>query len=253
MFEFRRVSKAFWKKGPKKPGGRRKKVRQVILEDCTAVFPRGRSVALLGEKGAGKSTILRLMSGIEFPDRGRMLRNARMAPLGGFPSLSRNMSGRQNCRFIARLYGIDVRSLERFMEEFTELGEQFNKPVSTYNGMMKSRMAIGLFMAPDFDCYLFDGGIWFGDPVVRERAQAMFEIKRQSASVILASNNPTQIRAYCNMGAVLHQGRLQLFEDLEEAITAFQSIGGALVDAEVQAPEEKLPVAREPDDDSEIF
>ena len=55
------------------------------------------------------------------------------------------------------------------------------------------------------------------------------------------------------MGAVWHQGRLQLFEDLEEAITAFQSIGGALVDAEVQAPEEKLPVAREPDDDSEIF
>lgn len=253
LIEFRSVSKAFWKKPLKKSGAGRKKTRHVVLDDITAEFPRGRSVALLGQKGVGRTTFLRLISGKEFPDRGRVLKHGSMAPLGGFPGLSRTLSGRENCRFIARLYGIERRNLERFIEEFTDLGPQFNHPVSTYTRAMRFRVSLGLFMAPDFDCYLFDGGIWLGDAGVRERAQALFDAKRQAASVVLASNSPTQIRAYCNMGAILHAGRLHLFDDLEEAIRVFQSIGGMLFEGEPEAPDEIQSEERDSEDDNDIF
>jgi capsular polysaccharide transport system ATP-binding protein len=253
LIEFRSVFKAYWKKPPKKSGASRKKTRHVVLEDCTAEFPRGRSVAILGEKGAGKTTLLRLIAGSEFPDRGRVLKHGSMAPLGGFPGLSRVLSARENCRFVARLYGIEIRNLERFIEEFTDLGPQFNNPVGTYTKAMRSRVSLGLLMAPDFDCYLFDGGIWFGDAAVRERARAVFDAKRQSASLVLASNSPTQIRAYCDMGAILHDGRLHLFDDVEEAIRAFQDLGGMLVEGEVEAPDEPEWQAREAEEDRDLF
>lgn len=225
MIEFRNVSKAY----------RKKKVKNVILDDCSAEFPQGRHIGLLGRKGTGKSTVMRLISGSEFPDSGRIRRNVRISPPLGVTGLKGTMSARENCRFLARIYGMDTRGVERFVEEFTELGKRFDESIESYPRAMRSRVKVALSMAVDFECYLIDGGLSFGDAVVRERAEAMFKAKRETASIILVTHSPSQIRKFCDMGVVLHDGQLHFYDDLEDAIRVFQDLGGTLSEELVDA------------------
>ena len=253
IIQFRDVRKSYTKKGPKTASGARKRIQQVILSDCTTEFPRDRSVAVLCEDKAERSTLMRLIAGTELPDRGRVLRTGQVSPIGVVAGISKALSARQNCRFISRLYGLDGAKVERFVQEFAELGDRFTSPVESYPKALRGRVSMALSMAPNFDCYLFDGGIWLGDPVVRERARAIFDVKRRSASIILGTNSPTQIRTYCNMAAILHGGRLVVFEDLEEGLRAFQNIGGSLFESDIGPPEEAQDDSDRNDSDDGIF
>lgn len=209
---------------------RTKKGRRVIVENFSGSFPKGRNVGLLGRNGAGKSTLIRLIAGAEYPDSGRIRRNVRLSyPLGltGFKS---NLTGRENCRFVARIYGLDIKSVEHFAEEFAEIGKYFDMPVTTYSSGMRQRISFAVSMAADFEYYLLDEALGAGDGIFRAKAEAIFDAKRERASLILVSHSPSQVRRFCDMGAVLADGRLELFDDLEEAISSFEEISGAFVD-----------------------
>lgn len=97
--------------------------RQVIVENLTATFPTGASVALLGRNGAGKSTLLKLIAGTIRPTSGRVLSTGSISyPVGFQGSFHPDLTGVQNTRFVARLYGVDSDSLVNFVEDFAELG-----------------------------------------------------------------------------------------------------------------------------------
>ncbi|MGH6925407.1 MAG: ABC transporter ATP-binding protein [Propylenella sp.] len=214
MIEFHGVSKAY----------RTAKAKKVILNDFTGEFPSGRNIGLLGVNGAGKSTILRLIAGTEEPDRGRIRRRAFVSFPVNFASFKGNLSGRENCRFVARIYGIDVRSVERFVEEFAELGRYFDMPIATYSSGMRARISFGLSMAIDFDWYLVDEALSVGDGVFRARAEALFEAKARRANLIIVSHNPGTVMKYCDMGAVLSNGDLRLFDKLPDAVAYYEKI-----------------------------
>lgn len=214
MIEFHDVSKAY----------RTAKTSKVILDRFTGEFPSGRNIGLLGVNGAGKSTLLRLIAGTEFPDHGRIRRRAFISFPVGLAVFKGNLSGRENCRFVARIYGLETRSVERFVEDFAELGKYFDMPISTYSSGMRSRISFGLSMAIDFDCYLVDEALSVGDGIFKARADALFEAKRQRASLIVVSHNPATIRKYCDMGAVMSNGDLQLFDDIEDAVRHYDAI-----------------------------
>lgn len=218
MIEFQDVSKAY----------RTSKTSKVILRNFTGEFPLGRNIGLLGVNGAGKSTLLRLIAGTEHPDRGRIRRRAFISFPVGFAAFKGNLSGRENCRFVARIYGVDTRSVERFVEEFAEIGKYFDMPIITYSSGMRSRISFGLSMAIDFDCYLVDEALSVGDGIFKARADALFEAKAKQSSLIIVSHNPGTVRKYCNMGAVLSNGDLLLFDDLDEAIRHYEAITGNL-------------------------
>ena len=112
---------------------------------------------------------------------------------------------------MARIYGLETRSVERFVEEFAEIGKYFDMPVATYSSGMKARVSFGVSMAVDFECYLIDETLSVGDGIFKARADAIFAAKRERASIILVSHSPGTIRNYCDMGAVLSRGRLQAF------------------------------------------
>ena len=215
MIEFHNVSKAY----------RNPRFTKVILKNFSGSFPRGRNIGLFGLNGAGKSTLLRLIAGTEYPDRGSIQRNVRISFPLGYGGFKGNMSGRENCRFVARIYGLDTRAVERFVEEFAEIGKSFEMPVSTYSSGMRARVSFGLSMAMDFECYLVDEMLGAGDPTFRERCQAVFQSKRKNASMILVSHEPATMRVYCDMGAVMSRGRLQLYDKLEDAINAYMALG----------------------------
>jgi capsular polysaccharide transport system ATP-binding protein len=214
MVEFRDVSKAY----------RTSKARKVILQNFSGAFPRGRNIGLLGMNGAGKSTLIRLIAGAEFPDRGQIKRHAKISFPLGFAAFKGNLTGRENCRFVARIYGIDTRSVERFVEEFAEIGKYFDMPVASYSSGMRARVSFGVSMAVDFECYLVDETLSVGDGVFKARADAIFAEKRRQASIILVSHSASTVRNYCDMGAVLADGELKLYDELDDAIKAYEAV-----------------------------
>jgi len=209
---FEQVSKSY------RVGGGRKVLFEALdmdLPDC--------NVGLLGGNGSGKSTLLRLVSGAERPDRGRILCKGRVSwPLGFAASFNGSMTGAENARFVARIYGEDVRRVTAFAEDFAELGAFFRMPVASFSSGMRARLAFALSMAIAFDIYLVDEITEVGDQRFKERCRAHFKEKLANSRLIMVSHNMASLRSYCDAGLVLSDGRARLFDRLEDAIAVHQ-------------------------------
>ncbi|QOL81546.1 ABC transporter ATP-binding protein [Pseudooceanicola spongiae] len=197
---------------------------KVVADRITATFPSGRSVALLGRNGAGKSTLLKVIAGTQDPTRGRVRSSGTISwPVGFAGSFHPKLTGLQNTRFVARIYGVDSDALVDFVEAFAALGAHFRLPCGIYSAGMRSRLAFGVSMGMGFDTYLVDEVTSVGDAAFRAKSAAVFRARMQSAGAIVVSHSMPQIRQFCDMGAVLEAGQLQLFEDLEEAIAVHEA------------------------------
>jgi capsular polysaccharide transport system ATP-binding protein len=197
--------------------------RKIVLDEVTLDFPPGHNFGILGANGAGKSTLLRLLAGSELPDRGAVRRHARVSfPLGFGGTFHGALSGRENVAFIARVYGAAPRPTIRFVEEFAELGDYFRMPVATYSAGMRARLAFGTCLAIDFDIYLIDEVTEVGDERFRRKCAAAFRDRLRRSDIILATHNIHTIRQYCDRGAVLADGRLELFDDVAGAFAHYR-------------------------------
>jgi capsular polysaccharide transport system ATP-binding protein len=197
--------------------------RTVVANRINAVFPTGKSVALLGRNGAGKSSLLRMIAGTMLPTSGHVLSDGTVSwPVGFAGSFHGELTGAQNVRFVARIYGVDTDALVDYVEEFSDLGVNYHKPFGTYSSGMRSRLAMGTSMGIDFDTYLVDEVTSVGDAAFKEKSRAVFAERMESASAIVVSHSMPFIRRVCTMGAVLHGGRLRFFEDVNEAIRFYE-------------------------------
>lgn len=209
MIQFENLSKSFWVRGS----------RQVVIDDLTLTLPTGKSLALLGRNGAGKSTLLEMIAGTLRPDSGRVSSDGTISwPVGFGGSFHPDLTGAQNIRFIARIYGVDTDSLLAFVEDFSELGKHFHMPVRNYSSGMRSRLTFGASMGIRFDTYLVDEVTAVGDAAFKRKSQAVFKERMKHSSAILVSHIIPQVRDFCDAGIVLEGGRLRYFDDLEEAI-----------------------------------
>lgn len=212
MIELQNITKFYRTEGQKK----------VILDKVSMRFEPGYSYGLLGVNGAGKSTTLKLISGSLLPNAGRVRRNVRLSwPLGFSNGFNSEMSGRDNLHFVARAYGEDVRRVSKFVEEFSELGDYINAPIKTYSTGMSARLAFGLSMAIDFECYLVDELTGVGDARFQERCKVAFARKRQNSDLIFVSHSMPTMKEYCSRGLVLVDGRLLYFDKIESAIEMY--------------------------------
>ncbi len=197
---------------------------KVVAENITAVFPTGVSVALLGRNGAGKSSLLRMISGAMLPTSGRILSTGTISwPVGFSGSFNRDLTGEQNCLFVARVYGIDTNEMCSFVRDFAELGDHFYLPFRTYSSGMRARLAFGVSMAVPFDTYLVDEVSAVGDAAFKEKSNRVFMDRMNNAGAVVVSHSMGTLRRLCQSGAVLEKGRLSYFHDLEEAIDAHLS------------------------------
>lgn len=197
--------------------------RRTVLDDVTMSFEAGHSYGLLGVNGAGKSTTIRLISGAELPNRGRILRTTRVSwPLGFANGLHHSMTGRENVHFVARVYGEDERAALEFVADFAEIGPYLDAPVRTYSTGMLARLAFGLSMAIEFECYLIDETISVGDERFRRRCAAAFTSRRRYADIIMASHDLPLIKEHCDRGVLLKDGKLICFDRVDDAIEAYK-------------------------------
>lgn len=217
MIQLQNLTKTFWTNG----------TPRTIIDDLSIDLPTGRSVALLGGNGAGKSTLLQIISGLMDADRGEVRSNGTISwPVGLGNAFHPQMTGAQNTRFVARVYGVDTEQLITFVAGFAELGAQFNAPVKTYSSGMRARLAFGLSMGIPFDTYLIDETTSVGDARFNRKSRAVFLDRIQNAGALLVSHQMPTVRAFCDSGLVLHNGKARFFDNLEDAIETHLSLNG---------------------------
>lgn len=193
--------------------------RKTVLRDLNAVFPSKTVVALLGRNGAGKSTLLQMISGALDVTTGEILTDGQISfPVGYRGAFHGEMTGAQNTRFVARIYGVDSDELKAYVEDFAELGRSFHLPVRTYSSGMKARLSFGVSMGINFDTYLVDEVTAVGDASFKKKSQAVFIDRMSQSGALFVSHSLGQVKELCQAGAVLENGRLHYFEDVEEAI-----------------------------------
>jgi capsular polysaccharide transport system ATP-binding protein len=215
MIELRNVTKFFRTDGRKK----------VILDRVSFMFEPGYSYGLLGVNGAGKSTTIRLISGAQLPNSGSIKRHVRVSwPLGFASGFHAGLSGRENLKFVARAYGADVRRVIDFVADFSELGDYLDNPVKTYSSGMSARLAFGLSMAIDFDCYLIDEITGVGDARFQQRCETIFARRRANADLIVVSHSMETIKTFCDRGIVLVDGRMLYYDNVDHAIEMYYKI-----------------------------
>jgi capsular polysaccharide transport system ATP-binding protein len=214
MIEFRDVSKHYLTPTS----------RKVIVDRLSLILPWGARVGLLGRNGAGKTTLLAMVAGTAQPEAGRIRRHGRISwPLGFGGSFHGELTGAQNVRFVARIYGMDTDALVAYVAEFAELGEFMDMPVRNYSSGMKARLAFGMAMGIRFDWYLVDEITAVGDSRFKRKSLALFKSRLQGAGLLMVSHSVNTIRSYCTSGLVLENGQVRYFADIREAIAVHEA------------------------------
>ena len=215
MIRFHNLSKSFTSKG----------VHKVIVSNLNMTLPDDRSLALLGRNGAGKSTLLEMIAGTLQPTSGRIERTGRISwPLGFAGSFHPNLTGIQNSRFVARIYGVDCDMLIDYVENFAELGKSYALPLRYYSSGMKARLAFGLSMGIAFDTYLIDEITAVGDLAFKNKCRVILKEKMQTANVIMVSHSFSTITEYCDCALVLENGMAVYYDDIEGAVAAHKAL-----------------------------
>lgn len=199
--------------------------RKEVLNDLNLKIDRGQHVGLLGRNGAGKTTLIKLIGGVEMPTFGKVRRHMSVSwPLGFGGGFQGSLTGYDNARFIARIYGHDYRDIREFVEDFTELGAQLKMPVKTYSSGMRARLAFALSLAIEFDCYLIDEIIMVGDANFHHKCHYELFQKRGDRALVLASHSPDLIREFCDSAVVLHGGCATVYADVDEALGVYAAL-----------------------------
>ena len=209
MLEFNNVSKSFW------TGTQRK----VILEQVSFRVELGNSLGILAPNGTGKTTLINMMSGLEKPDEGSILRECKISfPLGFMGGVVPRHTAVENSRFIARLYGLDPDYVEAFCRWLCNLGEYFEQPLGTYSQGMRARFSFALLLALDFDIYLIDEGMPNSTDVeFNRKAGELLRDRLRTTTVIIVSHQAQVLEKFARTAAVLIDGKLHMFDTLEEA------------------------------------
>lgn len=195
----------------------------LVLDDVSFDLRMGERLGILGRNGAGKSTMIRLISGAELPTSGTVRRSMSVSwPIAFGGAFQPNLTGLDNVRFISRIYDQDVEKNLRFVEDFAELGPYLKEEVRTYSSGMRARLAFAISMIIEFDCFLIDEVGAVGDARFHERCNRELFRKRADRAMIIISHDASYIRDHCNRFAVLHNARLLLFDEFDAAYAHFR-------------------------------
>lgn len=193
-----------------------------VLNDVSFTLEKGEKLGILGRNGAGKSTLVRLVSGAEMPTSGKITREMSVSwPLAFGGAFQINLSGRDNVRFISRIYKQDFEKNIAFVEEFSELGQYLTEPVRTYSSGMRARLAFAISMITEFDCFLIDEVGAVGDARFHEKCNYELFQKRDDRAMIIISHDAAYIRDHCNKYAILHDSRFTEYNDFEVAYSDY--------------------------------
>lgn len=204
------------------------KGRKYVFKNLNLAFPERCNIGVLGLNGTGKSTLLRMVGGIDYPNEGKIEITGSISwPLGLVGGVQGSLTGRDNAKFVCRIYGDNDQVIEEklaFIKNFSELEDYFDLPVKTYSSGMRSRLLFAISMAFDFDIYLMDEITAVGDAKFREKSKRALKEKQNTSNYIMVSHNANELIKDCDNLLVLKKGGVQLFDDVKEGMQYYKEL-----------------------------
>lgn len=201
------------------------KGRRNVLEGINLTIQAGEKIGIMGRNGAGKSTLIRILGGVEQPTSGIVRRSMNISwPLAFTGAFQGSLTGADNVRFVCRIYDVDYKQAMEVVDSFAELGKYLYEPVKVYSSGMRARLAFAISLAIDFDCYLIDEVISVGDASFHRKCEVELFEKRAHKAMIIVSHELHNIKDYCNKTAILNNGGLTVYDDIDESIRIYQNL-----------------------------
>lgn len=210
---------------------------QVVLYNASLLVETSEKVALLIRPGQGKSTIMRMLAGIDYPDSGTVLRDEGGWPLGYAGGFHPDMSGEANIHKLARLADVDPLELSAFCYEFSELEDFYHQPLNRYSSTMKARLALAASLGLPARTYLADDKLAAGDENFRAKCMSALTEKLADCGLIFIASNPRAAKDVCDRFTVVSGGEFLLCEDYDHAA----SLLAASMDQESTDADEQIP------------
>ncbi|MBO7638445.1 MAG: ABC transporter ATP-binding protein, partial [Treponema sp.] len=234
----------FWK--------RNKYERRNVLKGISFNVKKGEAIGLIGHNGCGKSTTLKLLTKIMYPDSGTIDMKGRVSALielgAGFHP---DMSGRENIYTNAAIFGLTKREIDRKVDDiiaFSELQEFIDNPVRTYSSGMYMRLAFAIAINVDADILLIDEILAVGDAAFQQKCfNRLKEIKAEGTTIVIVSHSLDQIEKICERSIWIDKGLIRAEGSPKNVHAQYLDFMG------VQQPEQKakeleefkkLPAAR---------
>lgn len=196
------------------------------LRDVSFELRRGQCIGVIGDNGAGKSSLLKLLAGTLQPSCGKIERVGRVTAIlelgAGFHP---DFSGRDNLYFGGSLIGISperMRELEPEIAAFAELGEAMERPVKTYSSGMTVRLAFALVTAVQPDVLIIDEALAVGDQHFQKKCiERIMAFRNSGCTILFCSHSPYHIRHLCDAALWLRGGQVAQFGDTEQVLAAY--------------------------------
>lgn len=194
---------------------RNRHVMNRVLDNISFSVGKGEALGLIGHNGCGKSTTLKLLNRIIYPDSGTIKMNGRISSLielgAGFHP---DMSGRENIYINATIFGLKRHEIERRLDSiirFSELEEYIDNPVRTYSSGMYMRLAFAIAINVDADILLVDEILAVGDAGFQKKCfRKLLEIKNAGATIVIVSHSMSQLKDICDRVLWIESGRIRL-------------------------------------------
>ncbi|MGN0478466.1 MAG: ABC transporter ATP-binding protein [Hominenteromicrobium sp.] len=216
----RRLLGLFFKRVPHK-------TKKAVV-DMNLTIHRGESVAVLGRNGAGKSTMLKMITGVTFPTSGEIEVNGIVSALLELTSgFDQEFTGRENIYLKGRILGLsddEIAKLEPEIVEFAELEEYIDQPVRTYSSGMKARLGFSICVNINPEILIVDEALSVGDRAFREKCiRKIQEIMQGDITMLFVTHATETAREFCKRGVVMKAGRIVFDGDIDAAIRYYNT------------------------------
>lgn len=193
------------------------------VDDVSFEIKRGDSVALFGKNGAGKSTILKMITGVSFPTSGEIEVNGRVSALLELTSgFDQEFSGRENIYLKGHILGLsdkEIKELEPIIIEFSELGDYIDQPVRTYSSGMKSRLGFAINVNIRPEILIVDEALSVGDNAFQVKCKEKINeiIEKDNVTLLFVTHQTAVAEEFCTRGIVMKNGKLIFDGEVHEA------------------------------------
>ena len=197
---------------------------KLAVNDVSFQIRQGESVAFLGKNGAGKSTILKMMTEVAFPTSGEIMIDGRVSALLELSSgFDMEMTGRDNIYLKGQLYGLknsEIAELEDTIVEFAELDEYIDQPVRTYSSGMRARLGFAVSINIRPEILIVDEALSVGDKEFRKKCRQKVNeiIEKDNVTLVFVTHSIGMAKEFCKRGIVMKKGKLVYDSDINDAI-----------------------------------
>jgi len=200
------------------------------VNNVTFDIKKGESVALFGKNGAGKSTILKLITEVTYPTEGEIEVNGRVSALLELTSgFDPEFTGRENIYLKGQILGIkdkEIKELEQTIIDFAELGEYIDQPVRTYSSGMKARLGFSINANIKPEILIIDEALSVGDEAFRRKCvQKINDItSKEDVTLLFVTHATNTAKDFCKRGIVMKKGKAVFDGNIDDAIEKYNKI-----------------------------